>query len=50
MNAEWIEAGGDDDALAEARQRAAMGSFELWDKNRLVERYRPGPSSPLRTA
>jgi hypothetical protein len=50
MNAEWIEAGGDEDALVEARQRAAAGSFELWEKNRLVERYRPDPSSPLRTA
>lgn len=48
-NAEWIEAGGDADALAEARQRAATGSFELWEKNRLVERYRPDSSSPLRT-
>ena len=50
MNAEWIEAGRDEDALVEARQRAAAGSFELWEKNRLVERYRPDPSSPLRTA
>ena len=43
-NAEWIESGSDDAALAEARQRAATGSFELWEKNRLVERYRPDPS------
>ena len=50
MNAEWIEAGGDEDALAEARQRSDAGSFELWEKNRLVERYRPDSSSPLRTA
>ena len=44
MNAEWVEADGDENALAEARQRAAAGSFELWEKNRLVERYRPDPS------
>ena len=50
MNAEWIEAGGDEDALVEARQRSDAGSFELWEKNRLVERYRPDSSSPLRTA
>lgn len=45
-NAEWIEAGDDADALAEARQRAASGSFELWEKNRLIERYRPEASPP----
>jgi hypothetical protein len=40
-NAEWIEASGDDDACREARSRSDSGSFELWDKNRLVERFRP---------
>jgi hypothetical protein len=49
-NAEWIEAGADDDALAEARHRTAAGSFELWDKSRLVERHRPQPPSPPATA
>lgn len=42
-NAEWIEASGDEDALVEARGRAQAGSFELWEKNRLIERFRPGP-------
>jgi hypothetical protein len=41
-NAEWIEAAGDDHARQEARTRSDSGSFELWDKNRLVERFRPG--------
>jgi hypothetical protein len=41
-NAEWIEAPADDEALVEARARAQSGSFELWEKNRLVERFRPG--------
>ena len=40
-NAEWIEAAGDDDARTTARARSDSGSFELWDKNRLVERHRP---------
>jgi hypothetical protein len=40
-SAEWIEAPEDALALTEARGRAVTGSFELWDKNRLVERYRP---------
>lgn len=42
-NAEWIEASGDEHALDEARGRAQTGSFELWDKDRLVERFRAGP-------
>ena len=41
-NAEWIEAHGDDHALDQARGRADSGSFELWEKNRLVERFRAG--------
>lgn len=40
MSAEWIEAEEDDDALRDARGRPVSGSFELWDKNRLVERFR----------
>ena len=47
MNAEWIEAESDEAALSQAQQRADSGSFELWDKNRLVERFRPGPPSPV---
>jgi hypothetical protein len=41
-SAEWIEAADDDGALDEARTRSDSSSFELWDKNRLVERFRPG--------
>jgi hypothetical protein len=44
-NAEWIEASGDEDALVEARGRAQAGSFELWEKNRLIERFRSGPGA-----
>jgi hypothetical protein len=40
MGAEWIAAPADDEALRDARSRADSGSFELWDKNRLVERFR----------
>jgi hypothetical protein len=42
-NAEWIEALGDERALDEARGRAQAGSFELWEKNRLIQRFRAGP-------
>lgn len=41
-NAEWIEAPADDDARREAASRAGLTSFELWEKSRLVERFRPG--------
>jgi hypothetical protein len=41
-SAEWIEAVADADALREVRTRADSGSFELWEKNRLVERFRNG--------
>lgn len=34
--AEWIEAADDEDACAKARQ--FCGRFELWERNRLVER------------
>jgi hypothetical protein len=43
-NAEWVEASDDDAALVESRNRCATGSFELWEKNRLVERFRPSPA------
>jgi hypothetical protein len=39
-SAEWIEAEADVQALNEARSRAESTSFELWDKSRLVERFR----------
>ena len=38
-NAEWIEALEDDDALREAKTRIDSGSFELWQRNRLVQRH-----------
>ena len=44
-NAEWIEAEADDDARREASIRTGSGSFELWEKNRLVERFRAQPSA-----
>ena len=43
-SAEWIEAAADEDARREAQQRARPESFELWDKDRLVERFRPQPT------
>ncbi len=39
--AEWIEAADDDDALAKARSQASCGGYELWERYRLVERFRP---------
>ena len=36
--AEWIEAADDDDARATARKHASPGRYELWDRQRLVER------------
>ena len=45
-SAEWIEASADDHARAEAASRCDSGSFELWEKSRLIERFRPnsGPA------
>jgi hypothetical protein len=40
-NAEWLEAPNDDDARSDARVLAAGTSFELWENNRLVERFHP---------
>lgn len=45
MSAEWIEAEGDEHALRDAQGRAP-GSFELWDKERLVERFRASGQPP----
>jgi len=39
-SAEWIEALADADAVSEATTRAQSGSFELWEKDRLIERVR----------
>ena len=43
--AEWLEAADDDSARLDAKQLKGHGSFELWDKDRLVERYRMPPPS-----
>lgn len=40
-SAEWVEAPADEEARVEAVSRCNSGSFELWEKNRLVERFRP---------
>jgi hypothetical protein len=40
-NAEWVDAPSDLEALVDSRNRCGSGSFELWEKNRLVERFRP---------
>lgn len=45
-SAEWIEASCDDDAVRDARTRAQAGSFELWEKDRLVHRASPGANEP----
>jgi len=46
MGAEWIEAAGDEDALRDVQSRASSGTFELWDKDRLVERIRTSGRPP----
>lgn len=38
--AEWIEAADDDDARAKARADCGAGTYELWERYRLVERSR----------
>jgi len=47
MGAEWIDASGDEDALRNVLSRGDSASFELWDKNRLVERFRGSGEMPL---
>ena len=41
MSADWIEAGGDEDALREARERDGSARLELWERNRLVGNLGP---------
>ena len=41
MNADWIEAENDSAALAEAKQAVDGTPYELWARNRLVERSTP---------
>ena len=47
IGAEWIEEASDEGALREAQSRAESGSFELWETNRLIERFRPGGPTSL---
>jgi hypothetical protein len=37
-SAEWLEADDDDHAEREVRQRAPDGTYEVWQRNRLVAR------------
>ena len=41
MSADWIEAESDSAALAEAKQTVDGMPYELWARNRLVERSSP---------
>ena len=41
MSADWIEAESDSAALAEAKQTVDGMPYELWARNRLVERFSP---------
>jgi len=41
MSADWIEAESDADALKEVRQQVDGVRYELWARDRLVERYHP---------
>ena len=41
MSADWIEAESDSAALAEAKQTVDGTPYELWARNRLVERFNP---------
>jgi len=43
VGAGWIEAEHDDEALRQAQDeaRASGGTYELWERNRLVGRNRP---------
>ncbi|HVM22495.1 MAG TPA: hypothetical protein VM308_04220 [Sphingomicrobium sp.] len=43
--ADWVQAPSDEEALVEAQERSALGSFELWDRERLVRRFRASEGS-----
>jgi hypothetical protein len=43
MSAEWLEAADDDDARHQARARAADGTAEVWDRERMVVRIEVSP-------
>jgi hypothetical protein len=36
--AEWIEAGDDEDAIRQVRERKLANTSEIWDRDRLVGR------------
>ena len=38
LGADWLEAASDDEARSKARDAHGSGSFELWERHRLVER------------
>ena len=40
-SADWIEADCDSAAVTEAKQQVEGASYELWARNRLVERHSP---------
>jgi len=42
--ADWIEAEADEQALRRAHEAVKSGSFELWQRKRLVGRVRNGSS------
>jgi hypothetical protein len=39
--AEWIDASDDEDAVEQTRQRGDGGTWEVWDRRRLVMRITP---------
>jgi hypothetical protein len=46
MSAEWIEAVSDAEAERVAREQLAHGIAELWERDRLVARLKPGETPP----
>lgn len=40
---EWIEALDDEEARSSVRAKDCRGGYELWERNRLVERVRDSP-------
>ena len=46
MSAEWIEADDDTEVARLAREQVPEGLAEIWERDRLVARLRPGEKSP----
>ena len=40
-SAEWLDAADDEDAARQARERGDGGTWEVWDRQRLVTRIGP---------